>query len=75
MSSDRVMRWHLLLEEYGVTRKYIPGESNKIADMISRHPVLDTKPSIVNTEVFTLTEVEKDEIFPLELKSLAEYQQ
>lgn len=35
-TSDRVLRWRLLLEEYNVTLKYIKGENNTVADAISR---------------------------------------
>ena len=33
--SDRVMRWHLFLEEYGPDIRYIKGEHNIIADALS----------------------------------------
>ena len=35
-SPDRVMRWRLLLEEYGVQLRYIKGEHNIVADAFSR---------------------------------------
>ena len=36
MSSDRVMSWQLLLEEYGPKIVYIKGIHNTVADAISR---------------------------------------
>jgi hypothetical protein len=33
---DRVMRWRLILEEYGPELKYIKGERNIVADALSR---------------------------------------
>ena len=41
LTSDRVYRWTLLLEEYGPTIVYIKGIHNTVADAISR---LDYKP-------------------------------
>ena len=34
MSSERVMRWRLLLEEYGPTFIHIKGEKNIVADSL-----------------------------------------
>ncbi len=36
LTSDRIYRWRLLLEEYGPTIKYIKGIHNTVADAISR---------------------------------------
>ena len=35
-NTDRVMRWRLILEEYGPNLKYIQGEKNVVADALSR---------------------------------------
>ena len=43
MSSDRVYRWRLLLEEYGPEIIYIKGIDNTVADAISR--LLFSKPT------------------------------
>ena len=36
MTSDRVYRWRLLLEEFGPVIEYIKGVDNTVADAISR---------------------------------------
>ena len=35
-NTDRVMRWRLIIEEYGPTLKYVKGETNIVADALSR---------------------------------------
>ena len=35
-NTERVMRWRLILEEFGPELKYIKGENNVIADTLSR---------------------------------------
>lgn len=37
-TAQRVMRWRLLLEEYGCEYRYLPGDKNSLADALSRVP-------------------------------------
>ena len=49
--SDRVYRWRLIIEEYGLETIYIKGELNTVADAISRfdfNPKAETKKSDQN---------------------------
>ena len=41
MSSDCVMQWRQLIEEYGPEIFYIPGPNNVVTDSISRLPKMD----------------------------------
>jgi hypothetical protein len=59
-ASDRVLRQHHLLEEYGVELEYIKGENNIVADVLSRIP---TK------ELFIFDEANK---FPLNMELIAD---
>ncbi|MFM8622678.1 MAG: pol polyprotein, partial [Holophagaceae bacterium] len=38
LQTDRVLRWRLLLEEFGVDIQYIKGVTNVVADVLSRYP-------------------------------------
>jgi hypothetical protein len=53
-ASDRVLRWLLLLENYGVTFEYLPGKKQKnvVADALSRLDIDSLK--IQEEEVLTL---------------------
>ena len=48
---ERVMRWRLILEEFGPELKYIKGENNVIADALSR---LEKSP---NQEILNISEL------------------
>jgi len=42
LPSPRIVRWRLLLEEYGATFEHVKGEDNVVADTLSRHPNTDS---------------------------------
>jgi RNase H-like domain found in reverse transcriptase len=86
-NTQRVMRWRLLIEEYGPTLEYVKGVNNVVADALSRlelDPPLKTEsdPSIMETptsrqlaEAFHLTPQDYTNTCPLTLKTLMREQQ
>ena len=83
--SQRVMRWRLILEEFGPDIKHISGEDNIVADAISRLPTANKDQNEICTDTLgplseTLTELEQlvleeDEGFPLNLPAVQKAQQ
>lgn len=77
---ERVLRWRLLVEEFGPELRYIKGPKNVVADALSRldlikHPP-DTSASVPQAELFAdLPNVDYPEHFPLSYKQLADAQQ
>ena len=71
--SQRVMRWRMILEEYGPEIVHIKGEENTSADALSRLPKQEetTQSKETKHEIFAM-EVGKDAAFPLEYASVAE---
>ena len=80
MSSDRIKRWRLLIEEFGPTFIDIKGERNVIADALSRldadfSETLPTKPTNESmANVFLTTKDVKETDFPLSPILIAKYQ-
>ena len=76
-NTERVMRWRLLLEEYGPELIYIKGEDNVVADGLSRldfEGYSHFEPSHFDyEEFFSLDEVDKD-VNPLSFNILHKYQ-
>jgi hypothetical protein len=42
-ASDRVLRWLLLQEDYGISYEYLPGKKNVVADALSRLDIDDLR--------------------------------
>jgi len=81
LQTDRVLRWRLLLQEYGVDIRYIKGASNIVADVLSRYPTANnpqkrSAPPTSETlsELFAQTTL-TTEIFPVNFSVLASFQQ
>ena len=71
-SSDRVLRWRLLIEEFGATIKYIKGASNIIADTLSRYPRTPTPTTLSSTDemLLELSTSPSNTMFPVNLRVL-----
>ena len=74
LTSDRVYRWRLLLEEYGPEIVYIKGIHNTVADAISRLEYTTIKHEQPLSVVFANCSKE-DEIFPLTVEEIAKAQE
>ena len=53
-NTERVMRWRLILEEYGPELRYIKGENNIVADALSR---LDMDDNVSDSELMSFEEL------------------
>jgi len=76
-ASNRLYRWRMLVEEYGVELEHVAGEKNVVADALSR---LDMRPSDYDEQEtnFLHTYITEDDIdderFPMDPKVIAKYQ-
>jgi hypothetical protein len=41
-NTERVIRWHLIVEEYGPELHYVPGNTNLVADVLSHFDIANT---------------------------------
>ena len=86
-NTERVMRWRLLLEEFGPELRYIKGEHNIVADALSRLDLmsfeefeelyfLDGEPRAdAMAEIFAVQELEQAPDYPLTFENIHEQQQ
>ena len=79
-NTERVMRWRLILEEFGPELNYIKGEKNIVADALSRLNINSNnkidkadKPDLLNVaEMFAST---SDELtYPLSFENISQHQ-
>jgi hypothetical protein len=82
---ERVMRWHLIIEEYSPELIYLKGESNTVADALSRLELTPSNDQQENNEnshdIYYLADhfgLEDDDLpsdaYPLQYKIIAKYQ-
>jgi putative transposase len=70
-NTERVMRWRLLIEEFGPTLKYIKGPKNVVADALSRLDLMSPAPTNVDNDTQdSLQEVQMAESYGLDKDDL-----
>ena len=81
-NTDRVMRWRLILEEYGPELIYVKGQNNIVADALSRldlkkESILESTQSTMNmAEIFGLDSSDHDDTaLPIQFKNILLHQQ
>ena len=77
-NTERVMRWRLLIEEYGRQLVYIKGKHNEVADAFSRLPTDESIAPIEDLHSYQIAEafgIDKEEVdtynYPLSYKQIA----
>ena len=77
-TNSRIMRWRLSLEEYGPQLEYVKGESNVVADALSRLDLEDLSPTKTADPIHQLMAVDDvtyDDMFPLTFAAILKEQQ
>ena len=76
-NTDRVMRWRLVLEEFGPELVYVRGEKNVVADALSRLALSDNVHPSQESLLADLFADDSlpDDVFPLRYQLIAEQQQ
>jgi RNase H-like domain found in reverse transcriptase len=67
-NTERLMRWQLLIEEFGPKLTYIKGENNIVADALSRMAMTEAD---FSPEAFAADEHDFPEAYPLLFKEIA----
>ena len=67
-NTERVMRWRLLIEEFGPELRYIKGELNIVADVLSR---LELKEEEFSLDTFAFDDLDFPAEYPLSYKEIA----
>ena len=70
-TSSRVLRWRLMIEEFGPKIKYIKGSNNIVADALSRLPYTT---SCSTDELFAAIQYDPSDDFPVSFAIISKYQ-
>ncbi|MGH7974251.1 MAG: hypothetical protein ACREBR_01900 [bacterium] len=75
LTSDRVLRWRLLIEEFHPLIQYLPGPTNVEADALSRLPINEVNNENELHESFLFHPgYDAAQIFPLDFELIATHQ-
>ena len=76
-NTERVMRWHLIIEEFNPEIRYIKGEHNIVADSLSRLPrtsdIAECNTIYEYSELFQVNELSADD-YPVSYSIIDKYQ-
>ena len=65
-NTERVMRWHLILEQFGPELKYIKGENNVVADALSCLEMSDNQDILNISELYVYDDKDMpDSAYPI----------
>ena len=74
-NTERIMRWRLILEEFGPEIKYIKGENNVVADAISRLEMSDSQEILNISELYGYDDEDlPDSAYPICYKDISKAQ-
>ena len=75
-NTERVMRWHLILEEFGPELKYIKGENNVVDDVLSRLEMSDNQEILNISELYGYDDEDMPDIaYPIHYRDIAKAQE
>ena len=76
MNTERVMRWRLILEEFGPELKYIKRENNVVADALSRLEMNDNQDILNISELYGYDEKDlPDSAYPIRYHDISKAQE
>ena len=81
-NTDRVIRWRLIIEEYGPDLRYIEGPKNVVADALSRLGLKDNPDfkdmteqcQFYESQVMAIDDTPVIKTMPIDLKTIKEHQ-
>ena len=76
-NTERVMRWRLILEEFGPELRYVPGDKNIVADALSRLELSETELDTFATAEFLAVKTKDipQDAFPVRYSLIEKEQQ
>ena len=74
-NTERLMRWRLIIEEFGPKLKYIKGENNAVADSLSRLEMSDNQDILNISELYGYNDADlTDSAYPIRYQYIAKAQ-
>ena len=75
-NTERVMRWRLILKEFGPELKYVKGENNVVADALSRLEISDNQDILNISELYGYNDKDlPDSAYPIRYHDISKAQE